>query len=447
MQKIYFGTDGIRGTANKFPMNSEVALKVGMAAGTYFGKGEHRHKVVIGKDTRLSGYMVEPALTSGFIATGIDVFLLGPMPTPAVAMLTKSLRADFGVMISASHNQFRDNGIKIFDRYGVKLCDKSEMEIENIMQNQSVVKLAAPDKLGRAKRLEDASGRYIEFIKNTFPKGKNLAGIKIVLDCANGAAYKIGPTILWELEAELTLIGCEPNGFNINENCGSTSLDNLIKEVTSTGSHLGIALDGDADRVIFCDEHGNIIDGDQLLALITKHQIELGTLKGDGIVATSMSNMGLENYINSLGLNMYRTDVGDRYVSKYMRDNGYNVGGEQSGHIILSDFTTTGDGLMTALQVLAVLIAKKIPASKLFKIFAPFPQKLDNIRFKDTNPLEKDQVKEIIAKETKKLNGKGRILVRKSGTEPLIRIMVEAEDLKIVDKVIKNIGNVVMSNR
>lgn len=442
MRKL-FGTDGIRGTANTEPMTAEIALKVGMAAGAHFIDGDHRHKVVIGKDTRLSGYMVEPALVAGFVSVGMDVVLVGPMPTPGVAMLTRSLRADLGVMISASHNLYADNGIKLFDSLGLKLSDEVEIEIEKRISGEIKTKLANPDKLGRAKRLDDAQGRYIEFVKHTFPRRKSLAGIKIVLDCANGAAYKLGPTILWELGAEVITIGVNPDGFNINAECGSTSPGAMCAEVVKQGADIGIALDGDADRLIICDEKGRIIDGDKLLAVIARHQNELGQLQGGGVVATSMSNMGLEKYLESIGLHLIRTEVGDRYVSKFMRENGYNVGGEQSGHIIMRDYVTTGDGLVAALQILAVLVEQGKPVSRVCDVFDPFPQILKNVHFRGANPLENSTLKQAINQAEKELGSEGRVLIRKSGTEPLIRIMVEGKNQGVIDGLAGDIAEVV----
>lgn len=443
MTRKFFGTDGIRGTANSEPMTSDVALKVGMAAGSYFSNGKHRHRVVIGKDTRLSGYMLEPALTSGFVSVGMNVILVGPMPTPAVSMLTRSLRADLGVMLSASHNPFEDNGIKLFDKDGIKLSDEVEKEIEKRMKGEIEIKLAQADMLGRAKRLDDAPGRYIEFIKHTVPKGIRLTGLKVVLDCANGAAYHLGKTILWELGAEVIALGVEPNGFNINDKCGSTHPENMCQEVLKQGADIGIALDGDADRVIMCDEKGKLIDGDQLLGLITKHQYDLNNLKGNGIVVTSMSNIGLEKYVNALGLEMKRTKVGDRYVSEYMRKKGYNVGGEQSGHIILRDYSTTGDGLLAALQVLSILIEKQKPASEVCRVFKPFPQLLRNVKFGKKNPLESQKVKDIIKSCEKEIGKKGRLVIRKSGTEPLVRVMAEGENPEEVKNIVDTIVSAV----
>lgn len=443
MQRKFFGTDGIRGTANSGVMTPEIALKVGQAVGSYFIDGDHRHKVVIGKDTRLSGYMIEPALVSGFVSSGMDVVLVGPMPTPAVAMLTRSLRADLGVMISASHNPYYDNGIKLFDKIGLKLSDEVELEIEKRLQGLSNIALASPDSLGRAKRLDDAQGRYIEFAKATFPKRSKLAGLKIVLDCANGASYKIAPTVLWELEAEVISLSVNPNGFNINDECGSTHPEKMCQEVVKQGADIGIALDGDADRVVICDEKGNIINGDQLLALIAKHQNDLGTLQGGGIVATAMSNMGLEKYLESIDLHLKRTQVGDRYVSKFMRENGYNVGGEQSGHIIMRDYVTTGDGLVAALQILAVMVLNKKPASEVCKVFEPYPQVLKNVSYLNEDPLNNNDVKKAIEESDKIMGTDGRILIRKSGTEPLIRVMAEGKDRAVVNKAVNDVVNAI----
>jgi len=439
VERKFFGTDGIRGTSNSGVMTPDVALRLGQAAGSYFKDGEHRHKVVIGKDTRLSGYMIEPALASGFVSAGMDVVLVGPVPTPAVAMLTRSLRADLGVMISASHNPYYDNGIKLFDKIGLKLSDEVEVEIEKRLQGITDIKLAAPDLLGRAKRLDDAQGRYIEFAKATFPKRCNLSGLKVVVDCANGASYKIAPTVLWELEAEVIPLGVSPNGFNINDKCGSTSPEALCREVVKQKADIGIALDGDADRLVVCDEKGKIIDGDQIMALIAKHQKDLGTLDGGGIVATSMSNLGLEKYLESIDLHLKRTQVGDRYVAKFMRENGYNVGGEQSGHIIMRDYVTTGDGLVAALQVLAVMVEQNKAASQVCNVFEPYPQLLKNVRYKDNDPLDNDDVKRSIEDSEKLINGDGRILIRKSGTEPLIRVMAEGKDRVIVNQAVDKI--------
>lgn len=443
MTRKFFGTDGIRGKSNSWPMTPEVAMRVGMAAGVYFERGDHRHKVVIAKDTRLSGYMVEPALTAGFVASGVDVLLVGPMPTPAVAMLTKSMRADIGVMISASHNPYHDNGIKLFGPDGYKLSDDVEMKIEKLMQESLEGRMAAPDKLGRAKRLDDAPGRYIEFVKSTFPKGKRLDGLKVVIDCANGAAYKIGPLALWELGAEVIAIGVEPDGFNINRDCGSTHPGRLAEEVKRHKADLGIALDGDADRLAMCDENGNIIDGDQLMAMIAAYWHGAGMLKGGGIISTLMSNLGLERHMQKLGLKMIRTKVGDRYVVEAMREHGCNIGGEQSGHIILGDYSTTGDGLVAALQVLAVVIERGEPVSKVSKVFEPLPQVMKNVRCEKGEPLENNNVTEAIKSGEIKLKGTGRLVIRKSGTEPLIRVMGEGEDQSVVANVVNDVAQAI----
>lgn len=440
MTRKYFGTDGIRGTANQDPMTAEIALKVGKAAGKKFaGRGNFRHRVVIGKDTRLSGYMIEPALTAGFISVGMDVVLVGPLPTPAIAMLTRSLRADLGVMISASHNAFEDNGIKLFGPDGYKLSDAVELAIEKDIDQSEMLELASPKLLGRATRLDDARGRYIEFAKSSFPRRQLLKGLKIVVDCANGAAYKVAPTVLWELEAEVIAMGNKPDGFNINEGCGSTATENMCKRVVEEGADLGIALDGDADRLIMCDEKGDIIDGDQLMALIAASWAERDQLKGGGLVATVMSNMGLEKFLNSKGLNLVRTAVGDRYVVEHMRAHGFNLGGEQSGHMVMSDFATTGDGLIAALQVLSVIRDENRPVSEICRSFEPYPQILKNVRYSASDPLEADRVKSAIASGEKKLANTGRLLIRKSGTEPLVRVMGEGEDLDLVNQVVDDI--------
>jgi phosphoglucosamine mutase len=434
-----FGTDGIRGTANIHPMTADVALKVGMAAGQQFLRGDHRHRVVIAKDTRLSGYMIEPALTAGFIAVGMDVVLVGPMPTPAVAMLVRAMRADLGVMISASHNAYHDNGIKLFGPDGYKLSDDCEKRIEELVASGRSEVLAAPDKLGRAKRLDDAQGRYIEFAKSTFPKTLTLEGLKIVIDCANGAAYHVAPLILQELGAEVVAIGVQPDGFNINLNCGSTSPTALCEAVVREKADIGIALDGDADRMLICDENGHIADGDQALAIIASHCQSSGVLRGGGIVTTHMSNIGLERYLHSIGLTMVRTKVGDRYVLEHMRKHGYNVGGEQSGHIILSDYTTTGDGIIASLQVLAYMQEEAKPLSECGKLFTPLPQILKNVPYRGNSPLANPQVKEVIESAEKTLGSKGRLFIRESGTEPLIRVMAEGEDNSQISKLVDNI--------
>ncbi len=439
MSRKYFGTDGIRGKANTEPMTAEIALKVGMAAGQQFTRGDHRHRVVIGKDTRLSGYLLEPALTSGFVSVGMDVVLVGPMPTPAVAMLVRSLRADMGVVISASHNPYEDNGIKLFGPDGYKLSDDVEKQIEARMDAGTGQTRAASDKLGRASRLEDAPGRYIEYVKRTFPEGLRLDGFKIVVDCANGAAYAIAPKVFYELGADVIAIGAEPDGFNINKGCGSTDTARMCEEVVREGAHLGIALDGDADRLVMCDEKGQLIDGDQLLSLIVKRWLRQGRIRQGGIVTTVMSNLGLERYIRSLGLDLHRTAVGDRYVVELMRAKGYNVGGEQSGHIILTDYSTTGDGLVAALQALAVLVEQQRPVSETSRVWSPLPQMLRNVRHKGGRLHEHTDVQKAIENARQRLGDAGRILVRPSGTEPLIRVMVEGEDEVLVTALLDDI--------
>jgi len=441
LQRKFFGTDGIRGTANQFPMTAEIALKVGMALGARFGasftKDHHRHRVVIGKDTRLSGYMIEPALTAGFVAMGLDVFLVGPVPTPAVSMLTKSLRADIGIMISASHNPFYDNGIKIFDREGNKLSDSIEIEIENLITADLNQYLAKSSDLGRVKRLEDARGRYIEFVKNSFPRDKNLSNLKIVVDCANGASYSMAPTIFRELGAKVIEIGVEPNGFNINENCGSTHPQILQKKVLEESADIGIALDGDADRLVVVDEKGEIIDGDKLIAIIAEKLHDEGRLKGDLVIITQMSNMALEEYLNYIGVSTIRTQVGDRYVLEEMRRQKCNLGGEQSGHIVLGDYSTTGDGLIASLQILAKLASENKKISELANIFKLNPQILKNIRFDKNapNPMENKVFQDFIIQKEIELKKSGRILVRKSGTENLLRIMIEGKDFDLINKI------------
>ncbi len=436
MTRRFFGTDGIRGTANTEPMTAATALKVGMAAGSQFIRGDHRHRVVIGKDTRLSGYMLEPALVAGFIAVGMDVVLVGPMPTPAVAMLTRSLRADLGVMISASHNPYQDNGIKLFGPDGYKLSDEVELEIEARIEQGADESLAPAHALGRAQRLDDAQGRYIEFAKNTFPRGLSLAGLKIVVDCANGAAYRVAPTVLWELGAEVVSLGVAPDGFNINKGCGSTHVEPLQARVLAEGADLGIALDGDADRLILVDELGRIVDGDQLMAVVAEHALASGSLRGGGVVATVMSNLGLERHLAGLGLSLARTQVGDRYVVEHMRRHGFNLGGEQSGHIVLSDFSTTGDGLIAALQVLAMIAQSDHPASQVCQRFSPLPQVLKSLRHGGGEVLGLPVVTAAIAEAEQRLGTSGRLLIRKSGTEPLIRVMAEGEDAVLVEDVV-----------
>jgi phosphoglucosamine mutase len=431
-----FGTDGIRGTSNSDPMTAGTALRLGQAAGLLFTRGPHRHKVVIGKDTRLSGYMIEPALTAGFVGAGMDVTLLGPLPTPAIAMLTRSLRADLGVMISASHNPYEDNGIKLFGPDGTKLSDDKEDEIEAMMDSQFSDRLSPPAQLGRAARLEDAAGRYIEAVKASFPRGLRLDGLKIVIDCAHGAAYRVAPTVLWELGATVVKVGVEPDGFNINRGCGSTVPEFICSQVIEHGADLGIALDGDADRVIMADQRGDLIDGDQILALIARSMQDSGRLRGNGLVATVMSNLGLERFLASRGLDIHRTKVGDRYVAERMRETGINLGGEQSGHVILSDFATTGDGLLAALQVLAVVVEEQRSAAEVCRVFERLPQRLKNVRFDGVSPLNDPQVGRAIASAEATLNGTGRVLIRESGTEPLVRVMAEGEDESLVARVV-----------
>jgi phosphoglucosamine mutase len=437
MGRKFFGTDGIRGRTNQAPMTADVAMRVGQAAGTYFLRGVHRHRVVIGKDTRLSGYMMESAMVAGFTSVGMDVVLLGPMPTPAVAMLTRDLRADLGVMISASHNPFADNGIKLFGPDGYKLNDKAELEIERLMEQPATL-IDAP-KIGRAKRIDDARGRYVQFVKSTFPHHLRLDGLTVVVDCANGAAYHVAPDALWELGADVIPLGTKPDGLNINDECGSTAPELLRETVVASGANLGLALDGDADRLIVVDEKGQLVDGDQLMALIALSHHQRGTLRGGGIVATVMSNLGLERKLGAEGLDMHRTAVGDRYVLEAMREMQRNVGGEQSGHIILSDHATTGDGLIAGLQIMAALVESGKPASELLHVFEPVPQLLKNVRFNGGAPLEEDSVRAVIAGAESELGERGRLVIRKSGTEPLIRVMAEGDDGAMVERLVDRI--------
>ena len=437
MTRSYFGTDGIRGKANE-KITPELALKVGQAAGLIFRRGEGRHRVAIGKDTRLSGYMIEYALVAGFTSVGMDPLLLGPMPTPAVAMLTRSMRADVGVMISASHNAYEDNGIKLFGPDGHKLSDEIELEIESLLDGDLSKKLAAPHELGRARRIDDVRARYIEFAKGTLPRNMSFEGLRIVLDCANGAAYKVAPEALWELGAEVIAIGVEPDGFNINRDCGSTSPQALREKVRELRADVGIALDGDADRVIMVDEHGQVIDGDQLMAVVAESWREQGILSKPGIVATVMSNLGLERHLASRGLTLERTAVGDRYVLERMREAGYNLGGEQSGHLILSDYSTTGDGLVTAMQVLAVVKRQERRVSEVCHCFEPLPQVLRNVRARRTQ-LEKEAVVGAIDSARRKLGAAGRLVIRPSGTEPVIRVMGEGDDRDLVETIVGDI--------
>ena len=438
-----FGTDGIRGTANKPPMDAGTALRLGQAAGQFFNRGAHRHRVVIGKDTRLSGYMLEPALTAGFVGAGMDVVLVGPLPTPAIALLTRSLRADLGVMISASHNPYEDNGIKLFGPDGLKLTDEQEAEIEALMASDLSGAMVPAAKLGRASRLEDAPGRYIEAAKQSFPRGLRLEGLRIIVDCAHGAGYKVAPTVLWELGAEVVKIGVEPDGFNINRRVGSTAPAQLAELVRERRADLGIALDGDADRLVLIDNEGEVVDGDQILALIARSWHQQGRLRGDAVVATVMSNMGLERFLAARGLQLLRTPVGDRYVGEKMREIGCNLGGEQSGHVIMSDFATTGDGLVAALQVLAVLVEEQRPSSELLRCFTPLPQRLVNIRYAGASPLADAGVKAAIATEQAALGVRGRVLIRASGTEPVIRVMAEAEDEAMVEDTVARLADLI----
>ena len=438
MTRRYFGTDGIRGTANQHPMTADVAMRVAMAVGLHYGNG-HRQRVVIGKDTRLSSYMIENAMTAGFLSVGVDVFLLGPVPTPGVAMLTRSLRADYGVMISASHNPFDDNGIKLFGPDGFKLSDAAEADIEALIDADISKRLAASDRLGRAQRIDGALERYIEAAKRTLPRQMSFDGLRVVVDCANGAGYKAAPTALRELGAEVFALGVDPDGFNINRDVGSTSPQALAEKVREMRADLGIALDGDADRVVLVDEKGRIVDGDQLMAVVAGYWSDEGRLAGGGVVATIMSNLGLERYLAGKDLSLVRTPVGDRHVSDHMQKHGFNVGGEQSGHIILSDFTTTGDGLIAALQVLAVIKRDGRPASEVCHRFDPVPQVLKNFRYKGGQPLDDDRVKQAIANGQAKLDGGGRLVIRPSGTEPVIRVMGEGDNADLVEAVVNDI--------
>jgi phosphoglucosamine mutase len=446
MKRRYFGTDGIRGQSNTFPMTPDLAMRVGIAVGTIFRRGAHRHRVVIGKDTRLSGYMLENAMVAGFTAAGIDAFVLGPIPTPAVAMLTRSLRADIGVMISASHNPFQDNGIKLFGPDGYKLSDELEMEIEELLEKDMMAQLAKAGEIGRAKRVDGVHDRYIEHAKRTLPRDVTLQGLRIAIDCANGAAYRVAPAVLWELGADVVTIGNEPDGVNINLECGSTHPATLQRKVHEVRADIGIALDGDADRVQIIDENGKIIDGDQLMAVIAESWAADGMLRGGGLVATVMSNLGLERFLAGKGLGLQRTKVGDRYVVEHMRQHDYNVGGEQSGHIVLSDFGTTGDGLVAALQILACVKRSGRTVSEICNRFEPVPQVLKNVRVKAGQPLEDATVRQAIADAESELAKNGRLLIRPSGTEPLIRVMAEGDDRgqveRIVDELIGVIGSV-----
>lgn len=442
MGKQFFGTDGIRGRTNQGAMTAATAMKVGQAAGTRFLRGTHRHRVVIGKDTRLSGYMLENAMVAGFTSVGMDVVLLGPMPTPAVALLTRELRADVGVMISASHNPYEDNGIKLFGPDGFKLSDEDELAIEAMLVGGDL-DLAASPEIGRARRVDDARGRYIHAVKASLPSTVRLDGLKIAVDCANGAAYQVAPSAFWELGAEIVAVGVTPNGKNINERCGSTHVELLQETVVSSGADIGIALDGDADRLIVVDEKGQTVDGDQIMALIGSQLAAQGTLRGGGVVATVMSNLGLERYLNGQGLSLERTAVGDRHVLERMRSGGFNVGGEQSGHMILLDHATTGDGTVAALQVLSALVQSGKRASELLHLFDPVPQLLRNVRFGGGKPLEADSVKAAIADAEASLDGRGRLVIRPSGTEPVIRVMAEGDDAGEVEAAVASICHAV----
>jgi phosphoglucosamine mutase len=443
MSRKYFGTDGVRGRANSGAMTPDLVMKIGMAAGQLHLRGGHKHRVVIGKDTRLSGYMIEQALTAGLLSAGMDVFLLGPTPTPAVAMLTRSMRADLGVMISASHNPYYDNGIKFFGPDGYKLSDDMELEIETLVDDPKQIVLASSDHIGRAKRIEDAGARYTEFAKRTYVGDAGLDGLRIVIDAANGASYRTAPPVLWELGAEIITIGNEPNGLNINDKCGSTHPEAMCQRVRETRADIGIALDGDADRLIICDENGKVIDGDQIMALIATSWAARGQLKGGGLVSTIMSNLGLERFMESKSLTLARTKVGDRYVVEHMREHGFNVGGEQSGHIVMSDFATTGDGLLAGLQVLAEVVRQGKPVSEVCNLFVPYPQLLKNVKFKGGKPLEDARVKAAIKDAESQLASTGRLVIRPSGTEALIRVMAEGQDENLVEKIVDDLCDVI----
>ena len=437
MARKFFGTDGIRGRTNEGVMTAATAMRVGQAAGTHFLRGGHRHRVVIGKDTRLSGYMMESALVAGFTSVGMDVIMTGPLPTPAIALLTREMRADLGVMISASHNPFEDNGIKLFGPDGFKLSDEAEAAIELLLEQEPL--LVQPERIGRARRIEDARGRYIHAVKQSVAADIRFDGLKVVVDCANGAAYQVAPSAIWELGAEVIAMGVEPNGTNINRDVGSTSLDAIKARVVEEGADIGIALDGDADRLIVIDEKGRTVDGDQIMGLIASRLLARGDLKGGGVVATVMSNLGLERYLQGIGLTLERTKVGDRYVLERMKEGGFNVGGEQSGHMILTDHGTTGDGTVAALRVLASLVRSGKPASELLHVFDPVPQLLKNVRYAGGKPLENDTVKQVIADAEAELKGKGRLVIRPSGTEPVIRVMAEGDDAAQVEAVVDRI--------
>ena len=445
-KKKYFGTDGIRGKANSHPMTSDMALKVAMATASVLRKargGKHMDRVVIGKDTRLSGYMLEQAMSAGFISMGMDVILIGPIPTPGIAKLTRSLRADVGVMISASHNPYQDNGIKLFGSDGYKLADEIEARIEDKIDQDLSGELVAPEDLGKANRLDDALGRYIESLKRSIPQRGSLEGLKVVVDCAHGAAYKVAPQVLWEMEADVIAIGNTPDGRNINDGYGATETGKLQEAVVDNGADIGIALDGDADRLIMVDEKGNKIDGDQLMGALALWMKDQGTLKGGGLVSTVMSNLGLERLMQANDLELIRTAVGDRYVMEHMREHGYNLGGEQSGHLVLRDFATTGDGLLSALQILNLIKHQKKPASEALNLFDPLPQILKNVTYSGNNPLDTDTVRNEIEGAQGRFNGSGRVLVRASGTEPVIRVMAEGDDSDLVGTIVNDLCEVI----
>ncbi len=441
MARKFFGTDGIRGRTNSDVMTSEMAMKVGQAAGAHFMRGKHRHRVVIGKDTRLSGYMIESALVAGFTSVGMDVIMTGPIPTPAIALLTREMRADLGVMISASHNPYEDNGVKLFGPDGFKLSDKDEMQIEELLELQPA--LVDASQIGRARRIEDARGRYIHAVKQSVSDEVSFDGLKVVVDCANGAAYEVAPSAIWELGAQVITVGVDPNGTNINDGVGSTAIEALQAKVVEEQAHIGIALDGDADRLIVVDEKGRAVDGDQIMALIATRMHEKGALTGGGVVATVMSNLGLERHLHAQGLTLERTKVGDRYVLERMKEGGFNVGGEQSGHMILLDHATTGDGTVAALRVLSSLVRADKPASELLHVFDPVPQLLKNVRYSGGKPLENEAVKQVISEAEAELEGKGRLVIRPSGTEPVIRVMAEGDDSAQVEAVVGRICDAV----
>ncbi len=440
MKPMCFGTDGIRGRANAGSMTPDAVIRIAAAVGRQFREGKHKPRAVVGKDTRLSGYMIESAIVAGLTSVGVDVLQLGPAPTPAVALLTRSLRADVGIMISASHNPYFDNGIKLFGPDGYKLSDEIEKKIEALIEAPLQNLLVPSDDLGRAKRVQGVCERYVEWAKRSLPRDMSFGGVRVALDCANGAAYKVVPQALWELGAEVISIGVEPNGMNINGRCGSTDLEALCAKVKEVRADIGIAFDGDADRVIVADERGRIVDGDQILALISRNWSAKGRVTGGGVVSTVMANLGLERYLENLGLSLARTAVGDRYVIAHMREHGLNIGGEPSGHIILSDYATTGDGFLTALQVLACVAEEGRPVSEVCHCFEPVPQFSRNIAFVGDKPLANPNVRVAIEAARSKLNGCGRLVVRASGTEPVIRIMAEADDIDLVERAVAHVA-------